>query len=261
MKIRKRTKSWSFVLGVISVAVLTADAAAQARPMKKGTPPAIRINDITVTEGNSGTVNAIMTVALSAPYSERVTVDYETADDSATVQGNDYLAKRGALTFMPGEAKRTLSVAVKADNVEESSERFYIRLLNPGNATLADDLGIVTIIDDDRSTLSIGDATVIEGHSGTVNMLVMVTLSVPSSKTVTVEFATADRTATVAGNDYAAARGTLIFRPGETTKTLTVAVKGDTESEPNETFYVRLMNGTNATLDRSNGIATITNDD
>src|SRR5262249_27480848 len=72
---------------------------------------------------------------------------------------------------------------------------------------------------------------------------------------------TADGTATAGSGDYAAASGTLTFNPGETSKTVSVAVNGDTVTESNETFYVNLSGATNATVARPQGTGTILNAD
>src|SRR5262249_41687553 len=85
-------------------------------------------------------------------------------------------------------------------------------------------------------------------------------LSKPGNMPVTVDWATADGSAT-AGSDYTAASGTLTFAPGETSKTFTVAVIGDTTDEPNETFLVNLSNAANATISDGQGVGTITADD
>jgi hypothetical protein len=78
---------------------------------------------------------------------------------------------------------------------------------------------------------------------------------------VTVDFTTGDGTAT-APSDYAATDGTLTFAPGETAKTVTVQVNGDTRKEPNETFNLNLANATgNATIADGQAVGTIVNDD
>jgi hypothetical protein len=88
-----------------------------------------------------------------------------------------------------------------------------------------------------------------------------VTLSPASNQTVTVNYATADGTAT-APSDYAAIASTqLTFLPGETTKPVSVTVNGDTTVEPDETFTVNLSGATNANIGDSQGVGTITNDD
>ncbi|AWM36357.1 Extracellular serine protease precursor [Gemmata obscuriglobus] len=107
---------------------------------------------------------------------------------------------------------------------------------------------------------SIDSVTTAEGNEGTHVVTFTVTLSEPSSQTVTIDYATADGTA-VAGSDYVAASGTLTFAPGETSKTIAVVVNGDTQAEANETFTVVLSGALNATLGAATGTGTITNDD
>ncbi|HLM59524.1 MAG TPA: Calx-beta domain-containing protein, partial [Pyrinomonadaceae bacterium] len=109
-------------------------------------------------------------------------------------------------------------------------------------------------------TVSINDVTVTEGNSGTTDANFNVTLSSGSTNSVTVNYATADVTAT-AGADYTATSGTLTFAPGETTKTISVPVIGDTIDESNETFKILLSNGANASINDGEGIGTITDDD
>jgi len=88
-----------------------------------------------------------------------------------------------------------------------------------------------------------------------------VTLSNPSDQAVTVDYATADGTATIADHDYTAASGTLTFAPGETSKTITVQVGGDTALEGDEAFTVALGHASNATIGAGAGVGTILNDD
>jgi hypothetical protein len=114
-------------------------------------------------------------------------------------------------------------------------------------------------------TVSISDATVTEGNSGTVTAVFTVSLSSAGVRPLTVDFATADGTATTAagpdGNDYQASSGTLTFAPGETSKTVTVLVNGDTTYEHDETFFVNLSGVLNGTIGRGQGVGTIVNDD
>src|SRR5262249_36515762 len=74
---------------------------------------------------------------------------------------------------------------------------------------------------------------------------------------VTVQYATADGSATVADGDYTPVSGTLTFAPGQTQQTVTVLVKGDAVAEPDETFFVNLSSPTNAVLGTSQGTGTI----
>ena len=109
-------------------------------------------------------------------------------------------------------------------------------------------------------TLSLGDASVTEGNSGTTPATFTAALSAASAQAVTVGYATGGGTAT-AGTDYQAASGLLTFSPGTLTRTLSVNVVGDTQVESDETFQVTLSNPAGATLGDAQGQATIGDDD
>jgi hypothetical protein len=222
--------------------------------------PTVAINDVTVTEGDAGTVAAVFTLTLSNPSTQAVTVSYATANGTATA-GSDYTATSGTASFAIGTTTQTVTVAVRGDLRDESDEFFYMNLSNPVNATIADGQGIALIVDNDPApALSIADVTVTESNNGTKNATSTVTLSIASGKTVTVNWATADGTATSA-NDYTARTGTLTFDAGITSRTLTVPVRGDRVAEPTETFFVDLTGPDNASITRARGTATIVDND
>jgi len=220
--------------------------------------PALSVGSVTVAEGNAGTTAAVFPVTLSAPFAKTVSVGYATANGTASA-GTDYVAATGTVSFAPGDTSKTITVLVNGDTAPEAGETFTLTLSGPTNAVLGAAVGTGTIANDDAATLSIGNVSVTEGNAGT-SAAFTVTLSPASAQTVTVAFATADGTAT-AGSDYTAASGTLTFEPGETTKTIPVAVIGDTAFEPNETFSVTLSGPTNASLVAATGSATLVNDD
>src|SRR5262249_12463715 len=120
--------------------------------------------------------------------------------------------------------------------------------------------GLGTILDDDTK-LSIGNATVTEGNSGTVDAVFTVSLNVPTDRTVTVKWLTWAVGTAAVGADFAPVTGMLTFAPGETRKTLAVPVYGDVLDEPDETFYVNLTSPTGAWLGWSQGTGTILDDD
>ncbi len=222
--------------------------------------PSLSVNDVTVTEGDSGTTSATFTVTLAPASGQNVSVDYSTADGTATAPA-DYAATSGTLTFAPGQTTRTVTVLVAGDLLDEANETYFVNLSNPSNATIADGQGLGTITDDDAlPALSINDVTVTEGDTGTVNATFTVSLSAASACNVSVDFATADGTAT-APADYTSASGTLSFTPGQTSKQVTVQVKGDLLDEANETYFVNLTNPTNATIADNQGLGTITDND
>src|SRR5262249_28723575 len=112
----------------------------------------------------------------------------------------------------------------------------------------------------DAPAISVGDASVSEGNSGTTALTFTVSLDQPAFSPVTVHYVTADGTA-VAGSDYQAASGDLTFPAGPTQKTVTVLVSADTLNEAAETFVVNLSSPTNATLAHGQATGTILNDD
>ena len=108
--------------------------------------------------------------------------------------------------------------------------------------------------------LSVADATAAEpgeGQSATLDFVV--TLNPAASAAVTVDYGTSDGTAT-AGADYTATNGTLTFTAGETSKTVSVIVLGDSHNEGNETLTLTLSNAVGAVIDDGEATGTITND-
>ena len=221
--------------------------------------PAISINSGSVNEGDSGTTNGSFTVTLSQPSALTVTVDYATADGSATAPA-DYTSTAGTLTFAPGVTSRPLTIPVIGDTVIEPDENFAVNLSKPINATISQAQGTGTIVNDDFAGLSINDVTIDEGDSGTSNATFTVTLSPSNRQTSTVDFATSDGSAT-APSDYTSTSGTLTFAPGVATQTIAVPIIGDRSVEANENFAVTLSNPLNATIGRARGVGTIRNDD
>ncbi|MBU3750008.1 MAG: hypothetical protein FGM52_06070, partial [Mycobacterium sp.] len=120
--------------------------------------------------------------------------------------------------------------------------------------------GLISTAQTAIPTLSIANTAVSEGNSGTSNASFAVTLSKPSTKSVTVAYATANGTAT-AGQDYTAAAGTLTFAPGVTSQQVAVKITGDATVEPDETFTVTLSNPVGARLATVTATGTIRNDD
>ena len=105
--------------------------------------------------------------------------------------------------------------------------------------------------------------TKFEGKKGKTTLLTFtVTLSAAYDQAVSMSFRTVNGTATTSDGDYVAKTGTLTFAPGETTKTITITVKGDSKKEADETFYLDLFgNSGNSLFTKNRGIGTILNDD
>ena len=222
--------------------------------------PALAISSVTQQEGSSGATSFVFTVSLTGSTAQTVTINYATADGTATA-GSDYAATSGTLTFAPGEAAQSVVVSVAGDSVTEPDETFAVILSSPVNATLTTATGTGTIQNDEAlPTLAVNDVTQVETDSGTTMFVFTVTLTGSTSETVSVDYGTADGTAT-AGSDYTATSGTLTFSPGTATRTIQVTVAGDPVAESDETFAVTLTGSTNAAITRPSGVGTMRNDD
>lgn len=214
-----------------------------------------------VVEGNSGTKPMTFIVELSGPSDIPVTVGFATADVSA-LAGSDYQAKAGTVTFAPGVVTQTFVVQVIGDALSELDETFMVNLVNPINAKIGTGHKFGYIIDNDAApSFSISDAWVYEGNSGSKLMTFTITLSQSLNTSVRVSYSTANGTAKSSNNDYVSKSGTITFKPGETTKTITISIKGDKKAEGDEWFYVNLSNAVGASIEHRQGIGRIFNDD
>ncbi len=227
-----------------------------------GTGPDAAVGDASVTEGNTGTTPAAVAVTLSAASASPVTVDFTTAPGSATAP-DDYAIASGTLTFAPGQTAQNVTLSVVGETTVEAHESFFLNISNlSGGGTITDGQGVITILNDDGApTLSVADQSTVEGNTPPpADALHAVTLSVVQTSAVTVDFATADGTAT-AGTDYGTATGTLTFAPGSVLQNVTVSITPETAVEPDETYFVNLSNPVGATILDGQGAGTIVNDD
>ena len=222
-------------------------------------------NDEAVTVGVLGTDVpesigvARVRIQLGAQTSSEVSVQFATSDGSATAHA-DYTPVSTNLAFAPGEEEKTVDIPILEDDLIEGAESFTVRLSAPTNAEIGDGTATVTIRDNDaRSELAIVDPDVVTEGYGTVS--VEVTLSPARSTEVAVDWSTEDGTA-VAGADYETGAGTIVFAPGETSKSLELAVIDDEAVEDEEVFHVRLANPVgDAEIVRSRATVTIIDDD
>ena len=222
----------------------------------------ISINDVTVSEGNSGTTNAVFTVTLSNPVDTSVTLNYATANGTATTADNDYTAiATTPLTFNVGETSKTITVAVNGDTKVENNETFFVNLsnlqANGRNVTITDNQGQGTINDDDStvtSQLSINDITVVEGQNS--NAILTVTVNNPSTQQISVNYTTAPINAT-ANVDYTSKTGTITIAPNTVTATISIPILNDNLNEPDEAFTVTLSNAVNATINPDEAIGQV----
>ncbi len=191
-----------------------------------------------------------------------ITADYTTSNGSA-IAGQDYTATSATVTFLNGEVSKTIFVPIINDTLDEPAEGFNVTLSNPtGGAFVVNPSSHIELITDDDNppTVSINDVSILEGNQGTTVFTFNVSLSTASAIASSVNFSTANGTAT-AGIDYQATSGTVNFAAGEVLKTATVSVNTDLISELNETFFINLATPTNLTINDGQAIGTMLDDD
>ena len=213
----------------------------------------LSVRGATATEGET----ADFAVSLSDPSGRTVTTGYRAVDGTA-VEGADYAATSGTLTFAPGETGATIPVVLTEDALNERTETFQLVLESPSNATLAKGRATGTVEDDDPPpAVSVGDD---DGPEDVGELEFAVTLGSASGREVTVSYGTADGSA-VADADYAEARDALTFAVGETAKTVRVAVLDDDLHESDETFELVLSDPDGAVPGTARGTGSIRDND
>jgi hypothetical protein len=221
----------------------------------------LSVDNATIAEA-AGTATVTATLSTAASADTTVTL---ASTGTATGGGTDYSLSSANVTITAGQTTGTATITAVQDTIDETDETVIIAIDTVSGGGGATENGTqtqtVTISDDDAApTVSIADTSLTEGHSGSSNMTFTVILSTASGKAVSVNYATSNSTAT-AGSDYTASSGTLNFAAGETSKTFTVAIWGDTSLEGNETITATLSNPTNATLGTSTATGTINDDE
>ncbi len=218
-------------------------------------------------EGNSGTHALDFTINLSAPSPQDVAYTANTYNNTccanAAIAGTDYVATTVNGTIPAGQTTATFSVPITGDTTVEENEVVGASVVAVSGAHSADSR-TGTILNDDGATMSIGDVSITEGNSGNKNATFTVTLSQAVATNVQFSYATADGT-TSANSDYFPTNSSVpqTITAGQTAKTFTVTLIGDTNVEANETFFVNLTQPVpgGATLLDNQAIGTILNDD
>lgn len=212
---------------------------------------------------------ATVTVLRTGGTSGTLSVDYATANGTA-VAGQDYTSTAGTLTFNGGETSKTIQIPIADDSPTEPDENFTITLSNTPNIESLGAPSKLTVTIQDRSTtlgLSITSASIIEGNSGTKNLLFTVNLSAATGRTVSASYGTANFNAfgggacSIAGADYELASGAFTIQPGSTSFTIPIKICGDPNAESNEFFVVNLSNASGASILLAQGVGTINDDD
>ena len=215
---------------------------------------------VKVVEGDEGVTHAFVTARLSSPSLTEVYQSLSLHSITARSGGLDYSERyRGSLRVPAGATSATMKVPIVGDTRDEDDETFeVIRHYGYGEAEKGPENTIITILDDDPAPgapLSIGSTEVFDVGTGTGPAILTVGLARAHRKVVTVEYRTRDDSA-VAGTDYKAKSGTIRFKPGVMSRTITIPVYGSSSSG-DAAFKVRLRNAHGATISRAVGTVTI----
>jgi hypothetical protein len=216
-------------------------------------PPAVNIQDVTVNE-DSGTADFL--VSLSTASGQPVTVKFATGNGSAKAPG-DFTAISGVVAFPPGTVDQLVSVPIVDDSVLELTETFSVKLSKAAGAKLGRKAATGTILDDEpKPTVSISDGVAVEG----AKVAFTVSLSAPSALPASVKYTTLPGTAT-SNADFKPASGTVTFKAGTTTQTISISTVNDRITEGDETFQVVLSSPSGADPGSMSGTGTIMDDD
>jgi hypothetical protein len=183
---------------------------------------------------------AVVTVLLSNPASQQVTVGYTTSDDTASA-GADYTTASGTLTFNPGQTSQSFTISIADDSLAEQDETLNIALSNPTNAALgATAKATLTISDNDvaRPTVSISASDSDAAEAGQDTGTFTITRSGSTASALVVHYSTSGSAS--AGADYTALSGSVTIPAGQASATVIVTPTDDALVEGAETVLVTL---------------------
>ena len=211
-------------------------------------------NAVTVAEASGAEHTDTYTVRLKTQPTGTVTVAVASSDGTAA------MVSPTTLTFTTGawSTAQTITVTGVDDSTDNAADKRTVTISNRSSSAGYSAEVTVTVTDDDAAPeLSIEGASVSEGNTGPTPLRFTVTKHGATERAATVAYADAGTGTAIAGTDYTAiAAGTLTFAPDETSKTITVVVKGDDESEGDETVVIALRSPANAKIAVGKGTAT-----
>jgi hypothetical protein len=228
--------------GMGSAVIARSDQPAQATP-------SLSCAAVVVSEADGW---AEFTVRLDTPGQHAVAVSYALVNGGAEL-GSDFQGVSGTLRFAPGVTTQTVRVALMDGSDVQALQSLALRLANPVNALIANDVAWATIVDNDsvvrdangsgslesaeRASLSVRDVVVDESAGLAVFDLV---LDKAATAAFSVHWSTANGSATTVNGDYTAAAGSVGFAPGQTVQHVVVSLANDALAEGAEYFLLNL---------------------
>ena len=202
--------------------------------------------------------NGDLSAALTANYSVAGTATFNT--DYTRIGTGNFTATSGTITFAAGASTATLTIDPTADTIVENDETVALTLAAGTGYTIGTTTAVTgTIVNDDVVINLSPNQTIVEGNTNPQNVTYTVTLSRSDTRVITVNYATANVTAT-AGLDYTTTTGTLTFNSGVTSQSINIPILNDSINEANETFTLTLTSPTNANLGTRTSVTTTIRD-
>ncbi|MGB3207051.1 MAG: Calx-beta domain-containing protein [Crinalium sp.] len=222
----------------------------------------IAATDATAAETATGvTANpGVFTFTRTGSTTNALTANYTIA--GTATNGTDYTTLPTTVTFAAGSSTATVTVTPTEDNIYEGTETTILNLATGTGYTIGTTAtATVNIADNDlQPTINLSPSqTIVEGNTSPQNATYTVSLSNPSTQTITVNYATANGTA-LTGSDYTSTTGTLTFNPGVTSQAINIPIVNDSVNEANETFTLAISTPTNANLGTTNTVTTTITD-
>lgn len=249
------------------------DAEARGWILNDDLPPTVVVEGVTTDEGVLQTWPLSLEAKKLGPTERPFLVTWRTQDETATA-GSDYVSRSGVIKWdtrfgIPEAPEPTVAVLVHGDRVVESDETFTIGVYGnteqPG--VLLSESQVVLLNDDQPPPpppvlLSVSNASVREGDTGTTQLTFQVSLLGPAAGPVTVQWSTIAGGTATEGVDYLAASGSLTFPLGTTAATFSVTVFGDqARREKDESVLVQIFGASGATIQDGLGTGVIRDDD
>ena len=225
--------------------------------------PTIQFTDAASSGAESS--NAVIQISLNYDPAANVTVDYTTANGTAT-SGSDYTAATGStLTIAPGTVSNTFTITVSDDATQESDETFTVSLSNPSTGINigTQNSHTYTIVDNDNSRKVNFDNASASGSESTTTVNVGLNINIADAgSATTVDYSVSGGTATGSGTDYTLASGTVTFPAGTaTTGSFNITINNDALDEDAETIIISLSNPSNCNIGTTNTFTYTINDD
>ncbi len=228
----------------------------------------ISIDDVSQSEGNSGTTNFVFTVSIDGGGTAATDIDFEvdTSNGSASEGSGDYDRINGQQFTIPaGASSIQVVVVVNGDTAVEADETFFVELSNQSVGNINNGTGTGTILNDDTHSISIREESRTEQDSGPrdFNFRVETEGGENAVEDITFTYSTTDGTATIADSDYLPQTNVTATIPaGSDRVDITIEGIGDTKPELNETFTVTISNPSdNAVINTASAQGIIENDD